>query len=274
MTKLSNSALLKIFTKLLILLLIAKGISLFVLWYLPSDGIEVTKKENYQPRYQKVDFKTMLIPPKSDLELNADGTPVNSSGKATSITNMTLKGLYGNKTSGFVIVALKSDAKKTTIVAVGEKYSGFKLKSIMIDHAIFTKGSKEYKLELEKMKDMNNYVKKINNEPVVYATESGVSREDIAYYSKNPKQLWKDISIKPVKNGKKIEGFRVARIDPMSKMARLGLEKGDLIIKANNIELKTYKDALDIYKKIDTIDTVQIVVIRNNQEKELVYEIH
>jgi len=275
MTKPSNSALLKIVTKLLILLVIAKAISLSALWFLPSDGVEVNKKENYQPKYQKVDFKGMLIQTKTAAQFNEDGTPIGSNnGTAVSITNMILKGLYGNDTKGFVIVALKSSPKKTEIVEVGEVYSGFKLKSIKIAHAVFTKASKEFILELQKVKDIGNYIKKANDQPIVYATDTGVSRDDIAYYSKNPKQLWKDIAIKEVKNGKKIEGFKVTRIDPISKMARLGLEKGDVIIKANNVELKSYKDALDIYKNIDKIDVVQLVVIRDNQEKELVYEIH
>ncbi len=31
---------------------------------------------------------------------------------------------------------------------------------------------------------------------------------------------------------------------------------------------------MDIYAKIDKLDTIQIVVMRNNQEKELIYEIN
>ncbi len=57
-------------------------------------------------------------------------------------------------------------------------------------------------------------------------------------------------------------------------MARLGIQKGDIIIKANNIELKSYKDALNLYGKINDLDTIQIVILRNNQEKEIVYDIN
>ncbi|MCW9027213.1 MAG: PDZ domain-containing protein, partial [Thiovulaceae bacterium] len=74
--------------------------------------------------------------------------------------------------------------------------------------------------------------------------------------------------------GKNIKGFKVTRIAANSKMATLGLKKNDIIIKANNVVLKSYRDALNIYTKIKDIDLVQIVVIRDGVEKEIVYEIN
>ncbi len=285
MIKLSNSNLLSVVTKLLVLLVIAKGVSLVGWWYLPSDGEEISKKTSYQPKYQRVDFKSMVQKsvPKRQAKESVEESSVES---GVSITNMTLKGLYGNAKRGFIIVALKSAPKETTIVGVGEVYSGYRLKSIAIDSAKFTKSSKEYVLELAKAKNSKSFINKVNKPSSQRAqryqdqfgdeeiSEKEVSREDINFYAKNPKQLWKDIAIKEVKKGKKIEGFKVTRIDPKSKMATLGLKKNDLIIKANNKELKSYKDAIDLYKNINKLDTIQIVVLRNNQEKELVYEIH
>ena len=119
---------------------------------------------------------------------------------------------------------------------------------------------------------------KITQGSITAITESGepkdISRTDIDFYSKNPKEIWKDISIVEVKNAGKIEGFKVTKIKKNSKMAKLGIQKGDIIIKANNIELKSYKDAMNLYGKINDLDTIQIVLLRNNQEKEIVYEIN
>ena len=266
MIKLSNSALLTVFTKLLVLLVVAKAISLALLAYLPSDGVELAETKSYQPKYQRVDFRNMI----------QNGTKVSKTvsdtSSSVSITNMVLKGLYGKANSGFVIVALKSSPKATSIIEVGEIFSGFTLKSIAPMSAIFTKNSKEYILELEKLKSSSSVTRvsseEDNGEP------KSVQKSDITFYEKNPKQIWKDISIKEVKNGTKIAGFKVTRISKNSTLAGLGLKKGDIIIKANNIELKSYKDVMDIYSKIGTLDTIQIVVMRNNQEKELVYEIH
>jgi len=202
------------------------------------------------------------------------------SSSEVSITNMILKGLYGNSTKGFIIIAMKSTPKQTDIIAIGEIYKGYKLKSIGASSVTFEKDSQDYILYSQKIDSKNKSsitkikkniktIKHVNSNAI-----NNVSRKDIEHYSNNPKQIWKDISIKEIKDGKKITGFKVTRINPKSKFATLGLKKNDLIIKANNIVLRSYRDVLEIYKHISKLDTVQIVVIRNNQEVELVYEIN
>lgn len=265
MIKLSNSKFILVLTKLLILLVIAKAVSLFALWYLPSEGVELSVKENYQPKYQRVDFKNMITKDKSK-----KSTPIKESGSGISITNMILKGLYGTKHKGFVIVAMKSSPKKTSIIGVGESYQGYELKSISLRSAMFNKNGSDFVLSLEKMKNSSAITKVVKPQE----TSSAVSRKDISYYAKNPDRIWKDISLKEVMNGKELNGFKVTKIDVNSKFASLGLKRGDIIIKANNVRLKSYRDAIQIYKNIDNLDTVQIVVIRDNHEVELVYEIN
>jgi len=263
--------------KLLLLVLVAKIIGVVLYFILPDKGVDIIQKKRYLPEYQRVDFKG-LLQEDAKRKNSAKKDDIKSNGSGISITNMILKGFYGNSKKGFAIVALKSAPKKTSIVAIGEKFNGYTLKEIFPTKVYFQKGSKEYVLELEKLKlGKKNYIKKVKKErtsTIVSEEPHGVSREDIASYAKNPKQIWKDISIVPLKKHNKIDGFKVTKIKKGSKMAELGLQRGDIIIKANNIRLKSYKDALDLYSKIDTIDTMQIVVLRNNEEVELVYEIN
>lgn len=243
---------------------------------MPSDGVSLSVKKSFQPKYQRVDFRNML-------NANTSTTKVAQnlfSGGGISITNMLLKGLYGTKESGFVIVALKSTPTKTTILSVGEVFSGYKLVSIEQSSATFSKDGAKFILLLDSSKPKDTHVNSSNtaapelyDEPIV---QQVVTRKDIEYYAKNPKQIWKEISIYEIKTKDKkgIKGFKVTRIDPKSRFATMGLQKGDLIIKANNVKLKSYRDALDLYTKIDKIDVIQIVVIRNGVEKEIVYEIN
>ncbi len=277
MIKISNSKLISIFTKLLVLLAFAKTISLALWWYLPSGGVELTIKENYQPKYQRVNFKNMI----QKIKVVKEDTQITKeSDVGISITNMILKGLYGTKEKGFVIVAMKSKPKETDIVGVGENYKGYKLKFINAFSVTFEKDFQDYVLELEKIeKKVKNSISKRKN-IIKKASQNSddsansVSRKDIKYYADNPKQIWKDISIKELRDGKKLTGFKVTKIKPKSRFATLGLQKNDVIIKANNIKLQSYRDALEIYKGINKLDTIQVVVLRNNQEVELVYEIN
>ena len=265
MLKFSNSYLLKVITRLLILLTIAKCISLAFWWFSPNDGVELQFEDNYSPKYQRVDFSNML---ERDLSIQNGETGISfTSSNGVSIKNMILKGLYGKGSNGFAIVALKVAPKKTSIVSVGDEFSAYILKTILSKSVIFTKASSEYILEMDQSPSLITEVKG-SLKPV------GVARKDIRFYADNPKQIWKDIAISEVREGEDIKGFKVNSINKKSKMNDLGLRKGDLIVEVNNVRLKSYKDALDVYKEIDKLQTIQIVILRNNTQMELVYDIN
>jgi len=270
MFKISNSTLVSIVMKLLIILAVTKSIALAVWWFLPDESVEIKEDVNYNPPYQRVDFKNMLKDVSFSKGSKKQSVKVNN---GVNITNMILKGLYGNSTKGFIIVALKSSPKKTFLISIGDTFSGYILKSIISDGAIFTKANKEFILKIKLHKSSNNTRTYISSVQEVSAPKS-VTRQDIKYYEKNPEQVWKDIGISEIKNGNKLDGFRVTNVRKGSKMDTLGLKRGDVIIRANNVELTSYKAAYDLYKKVNKLDTVQIVLLRNNEEKELVYEIH
>ena len=269
MQNLSSNKILPVITRVLVLLLIAKIISIVVWWYLPSEGVELNAKKSYQAKYQRVDFKNMLI--KAEVVEQTKGNTTGSSA-FFSINSLVLKGLYGSKFNGFAIVAKKSSPTKTTIISVGETYEGYKLKAISLTQVIFVKSSKEYVLKLSKSSSVKMIKTKKSN--VEEISEAIVSREDINNYSRNPSKIWKDIAIAPLKKAGKIIGFKIKRIKAGSKMAELGLMKGDLIIRANNVKLSSSRDAINLYKNINKLDTIALVVLRNNQEKEIIYEIH
>lgn len=265
MIKLSNTKSLQVFTHLFILLTLSKAISLLALWYFPSEGIDISIKENYQPMYQRVDFSNMFDKSQSKNNMTA------SDSNNISITNMVLKGLYGTSAGGYIVIAMKSSPKNTSIVEVLQEYQGYLLKSILASHVIFLKDNKEYALIMEEVETLPFKTDKSENDKNVL---HNVSREDIQIYSKNPESIWKDIVIEEVKDKNKISGFKVVSINAESKFASLGLKQGDVITKVNNVPLTSYKEAIDVYTNLDNLHTVHIVLIREKQEKELVYEIY
>lgn len=264
----------KSLSKVLILLLLAKIISVALWWYLPSEGVELNAKKSYQAKYQRVDFKNMLVRAKV---VEAPKGKTTASSTSYSIRSLILKGLYGSKFHGFAIVAKNTDPRKTTIVAVGESFAGYKLKEIQSNQVIFSKNATDYILALQTKKQRSSSsIQRVKNNTQTSndGGEYRVTRADIKYYSSNPSRIWKDIAIGPVKKNGRITGFKIHRIKPNSQFERIGLKKGDIIIKANNVRLSSFNDALNIYKNIKNISTVSLVVLRNNQEKEIIYEIN
>ena len=269
MKKLSKNTLLKIFLTLFTLLFITKALSIALWWYLPSARVNFKEKKSYKPNYTRVDFKVMISNP-ARIKTVVPQQIVTSSG-GISITNMLLKGLYGSGKEGFAIIALKSSSHQTSLVSVNEIFSGYTLKEIRKESVLFTKNTQEYILNMKEGKQIQKksvtYVKPLSSEPDFQS----VSRNDIRFYAKNPDKIWKDISIVPLSNHR---GFKITRVRRGSKMDTLGLRQGDIMIRANNADLKSYKDAISLYKKINTIDVLELVVLRNNQEKEFIYEIN
>lgn len=266
MLKLFNSKLILILIKLLLLLAVAKIISLFIWWYFPSQSIELKEKTYYKSKYQKVDFKNMLENSKHknmqiSKQITVDGI---------NITNMILKGLYGTKTKGYIIIAMKSNPQKTSIVAVNETYQGYTLKAILSKSVKFDKNAEEFILKLNQIKNVPSQIQENITDKQDNFFKS-IVRKDIEHYSKNLTQIQKDISIK---QDPKTKGFKVFWINKNSKFASFGLKKNDVIISANNVKLNSYKDALKIYEDINNLNMIQIVVIRDNKQVELVYEIN
>ena len=273
MIKLSKSYLIGIVTVLSILLALAKGISLSILWLLPSDGVELQAEKNYKPTYQRVDFSNMLIIAKGNRQAK---TKKNDTTISANITNMLLKGLYGKGNKGFAVLALKASSGKTSIISVGEVFSGHTLQEILINAVLFRKNSKEYLLYIEELhpnKTRKSFIKPLEKASSTLEAKA-VSRQDIKDYGKNPQKIWNDIGFTEVRKGSKVEGFKVTRVKSNSQIGKLGLLKGDIVMRVNNIEMNSYKHALSLYENIDKISTMQIVVLRNNTQKELIYDIN
>jgi len=275
MQKLSNSKLMALVSRLLIALLFAKVISIGVWWYLPSEGVELAAQKSYQPPYQRGIFSNMLLDEKKGSATKASKkTTTSAQAEVQSIDYLVLHGLYGSRFNGYAIISKKSAKNDTSIIAVGEEYGGYLLKEIELRGVILTKAGKNYRLSLEESDvKFASSITTVAAENSQESAQKEVSRADIASYANNPSLIWKDIGIMEKKEGGKLVGFNVTRVKRGSKMATLGLKKGDVIIKANNRELTSINEVLKFYKQIDKIDTLALTILRDNQEKEIIYEI-
>jgi type II secretion system protein C len=250
------------FIKILFTIVIVKTISLVVSLFLPSSGVDIETKNDFTPTYQRVDFKNMLTT--NDIKTKTKNTVLPN---GINITNMLLKGLFGTKTNGYAIVALKSNPTDTTLLSVGDNFNDYKLLNILSNKVVFVKNNKQYILKIDDTNIEKNSISYIEKND---STIRQVSKNELNYYLSNPKEIWKDIAISTHSDPK---GYKVDRVKKGSSMDKLGLQKGDIIIKANNVKLESLKDVMKIYNNINNITAMEITVLRDNTEVELMYEI-
>jgi type II secretion system protein C len=263
---------------LLILVLIAKAISLVMLWYFQGEGVHHHANHSKLPEYKRYNANNLIKPTKKpDIKEATEPTSEEAKELAAygpNISNMVLKGLFKRKDGGIVIIALKAKPNDSEVISIGESFQKYTLTRILKNGAIFTKNGKTFTLYFSEDRKEDHYAKAPSRHIQDDDEIKQVAKADIVRYAKNVKQIWKDIGIVEVKKAGKITGFRVTRIKANTPFAQLGLRKGDIIIKANNKEMTSYKDAIAIYKGIDKLEALELVVLRNNQETEINYEIY
>ena len=273
-----NPSLMRFIRNVLIIILVAKALSLVMFWYFSQEGVHHHPNNSKLPEYKRYNANNIIKPTKKpDPKTAAEPTSEEAKELAAygpNISNMILKGLFKRKSGGMVIIALKAKPNDSEVIGINEVYQGYTLAKILENGAIFDKNGQTFSLYFSEEKQKERYASK----PSAQQSDDGgikqVAKSDITHYAKNVKQIWKDIGIVEVKKEGKITGFKVTRIKKNTPFSNLGLRKGDIIIKANNKQMTSYKDAIAIYKGIDKLEALELVVLRNNQETEIVYEIY
>ena len=259
----------------LIVIAVAYVLNSALFFVLPKSGVDFEVKKDIALEYRK--FAISKLFKEKEKESIKVVKKVNQEYKL--LSNITLKAVYAiNQQKAWIIIANKAD--KTFILSVEEEYKGYKLIKVQSKYVIFEKESHEYKVELSKDKVNYSIEKKANNSPkedskiIVLDDKVSVQRAYLNSYINNFEKIWKDISIIEIKNKNgEIDGFKVTRVKANSTFAKLGLEKGDILKAINNIMLRSYNDAFSVYKKINKIKDLNILILRNGREMELNYEI-
>lgn len=263
-----------------ILALVAYIISVALYMFLPKYKLQESETKQYSVKYEKYYLTNSLEEPKA-IKKPEQKRKVVTKKDYKLISNITLKAIYAKSNqNGWILIKEKS-SKKTEILSVGDSFKDYKLKAIFAKYVIFTKFGKEYKLQLSSELKKDIKYKKVKEKETAKQEEDikfeddtySVKKELISKYIKNPSSIFKQIRIKEIKKGGKIDGFRITGLSKDSIFKQLGLKKQDIIKEVNNIKLKSYNDAFNVYNKINELDSLNFKIERNNQELEIEYEI-
>ena len=241
---------------------VIKVAMLGALFFLPHQGIDRVDVEEAS-LYQS--YK-----PSKPFALKGKKAPIVKKAPVYQLKNLTLQGLYDDPKSPFIAV---EDAKKITLVGLNENFKGYKLIDVKSDRAIFKKSGKRYELLFKEKALKSGAISMV--EPKVIQDDAAVfiKRKEIKHYAKNFDAIWKNIKIKEIIKDKRLKGFEVTWVKKDSLFAKLGLIKGDIITGVNGKTLKSVSQVFKLYNNMDKMDSLRLKILRDNQEKELEYEI-
>jgi type II secretion system protein C len=241
---------------------VMKAFSLVALFFLPHTGIDFVSVEEAS-LYQN--YK-----PSKAFGLQGKKAPVVKQAPVYKLDNLTLQGLYDDPVNPFIAV---EDARKITLVGIDENFKGYKLIDVKSDRAIFEKAGKNYELLFKEEKLKTDAISAAEPEIIQDDAAVFVKRKEIKHYAQNFDAIWKNIKIKEIIKDKRLQGFVVTWVKKDSLFAKLGLIKDDVIVGVNGKTLKSVSQVFKIYNNMDKMDSLKLKILRNNEEKELEYEV-
>ncbi len=277
MRALSNPHTINRLIGLLLVLLLVKLLWLVVeIAFMPVAGVNHAQNKEAKPLYYRIKLtpgSSIAPPPKPKKQI------------AGNIRDIKLLGIYRSPSQTVVTVSYKGKSK---VLAKGEAINGFILDGAGSSYALFTKEGKTYRLDMLEKKKSSSYnvsppkqtavVSPLSALPKGEVIDAGdhkiIDRSLLEHYTKNMDEIYKNIGIKDVKKGGKIEGFRVTFVKRGSPFAKLGLRRGDLLKAVNGQPLTSYKAAFDAYKSTSDAAGLTLTIQRGNKEMELEYEIN
>jgi len=239
---------------------------------LPNEGVNHTVDSSVKPLYYKV---------KLDKQENIYNGKKTSKKHISSIRDIKLIAIYASDDTVVVTVVYRG---KTQVLSKGDKVNGFKLIAGTSSYALFEKNGKSYKVDLAEHKingrsSINVISSKAHTDTTPKVEEEPMQEEDnviekdvFNHFINNMDDIYKNIGIREVKQGNK-KLFKVAFIRRGSPFAKLGIRRGDIIKSINGQTIDSYNAAFTAYRSLKDADSLDVVVMRNNKELELEYEI-
>jgi len=244
--------------------------------FLDKKDIDYRKPSGIKSLYYRTKFSSQKVKEKVK-EVNRV--------KVDTIKSIKLLAIY-NSSDTTVITVSKNG--KTRVMSLGDDIDGYILEGATPTEALFVRDEKNYSISLdnkalEDIKTSIQYVitkgdksKDKESDKEIYRSSDGtttIKKDIIKKYTQNMGDIWKNIGINEKVVSGNIVGFQVNFVRRGSDFAKLGLRRGDIITAINGNILDNYKEAMDVYKNVDSMENLTLRIKRKDEEMELEYEI-
>jgi len=268
----------KIFLALLTFLLIIK-----LLWFVVQvtwlSALDIDQAEDQSSK--SLYYRVKLTPNNAAAPEKVEPTVKKVVG---SIKEIKLLAIYNAADIAVVTVEYRHKSK---VLGSGDKINGFTLEGAGNNFAMFSKNDKNYKVLLDKNAKANKSsikkvpttdskvkVKKVLGEVINEGASKIIDRSLLEHYADNMDDIYKNIGIAEIKEGKDLKGFKINFVRKDSPFSKLGIRRNDVIKSINGQEITSYNAAFGVYKNIKNVDNLSLVIMRGKEEMELEYEIN
>lgn len=246
----------------------------FLKGFLPTYGIDLPKIYFNDITYYNYNFKRILDTNSISNKTENKQTQKSSENRSK-LKDLILKAVYSKKNHQGWIIMQNNITQKTYLLEYGDIFDNYKLIEIYRTFVVFEQNGQEFHIEFKKSKlddkydDMNLIKKNTNHNGMIQ-----IPLQTIKKYTKNMSKIFQDIHLEKFVQDNVTKGFSINQINKDSLFAKMGLTDGDIIQKVNKVALLSNDDIFKIYKEFKTAKILNIIILRNNIQMELNYEIY
>ena len=251
--------------RFLIMVFLAKLVSLVVWFFLPKVGVNANSKTEFAMPYMRYSI--------DNYRLKASEVKAADRANALSIDSITLKAIYLMGSESFIVVAPKNNQTKSKTIAIGELFEGYKLKKVFSEYVVFERNYKQYRLYITKPK-VDNRWQNVNKSSAGEEEVRRIPSSEVKKAIANPTNVWKNIGLREHFTLGKQDGFKVSFVRKGTMFEALGLKVGDVIVGINNKELKNNAQAFSAYQELKNAKALKLSILRGKTPMELEYEIY
>ena len=197
------------------------------------------------------------------------------SGFATDPKGLVLKGAVTQK-PGFAFIENKDGIQR--LFKRGEDVFGAgKLTAVYPDKVSISQQGSVFDLKFPAIETLTSKTPSgaaVQGQPRKNSREMTFDREQIKKFLDNPNELLTGARLMPMFRDGKQEGFVVREVQPGGIYENMGLQNGDIILRANNVELNSPGDGVKIFNMIRELDRMELDILRNGVPATQVYHIN
>lgn len=228
-------------------------------------------------RYLLLIEEKVIIPTLSDIKLDGSIANLLNVKDKTEITKTVDNTVYLNswKLMATVVGSKSSYAlvvreKESKVLKLGDMLEGYQVAVIEKDKILCTIENQDIWLNMKQdfVEQGDGKIVKVQD-----PTKFDLRKAMIDTELRNPDQLLQQISIVPILDGPEFKGLKVNYVREGAFLYVFGFRVGDILTKYNGRKLTSLSDAMGVYQSVLTSQKFSITVLRNNEEKELTYEV-